>query len=126
MLDILIFIIGLMITFPVIVTWVVYFIGAKLYRQKWKAIHKAVNWTTSLYIIAVLIMLKQIFGSSFFGLILIVVLTIFTVIAVLHWRLHTEVVFHNVFKIFWRVCFLLFVFIYFVLVVSGIIQQLIS
>ncbi|WP_174613152.1 DUF3397 domain-containing protein [Virgibacillus ihumii] len=126
MLNIIVYVIGLMITVPVAVTLIVYVIGVKVYRQKWKAIHKAVSWTTLLYIIAVLVMLQQIFDSSFIGIWVIVLLSIFTVIAVVHWKLYTEVVFYKVFKIFWRVCFLLFVLLYIVLVVIGIMQQLLS
>lgn len=126
MLDIVIYLIGLIITVPIVVTWIVYFIGVKMHGHKWTALHKAVNWTTLLYIIAVLVLLQQILGNSFFGIFIILLPSIFTFITIIQWKLKTEVVFRKVFKIFWRICFLMFALLYCLLVFIGIIKQIIS
>ncbi|WP_164669104.1 DUF3397 domain-containing protein [Virgibacillus doumboii] len=124
MLDIIIYFIGFIITAPVAATVIVYLISFQLYNHRWKAIHKSVNWTTLLYIIAVAVLFRIIFGNSFIGILFVLLISIFIFIAVAQWKINTEVVFNNIFKIFWRICFLLFLFLYIILVIFGIIQRL--
>ncbi|MGP4106883.1 DUF3397 domain-containing protein [Virgibacillus sp. L01] len=118
--DIIIYFIGLIVTVPIIATWIVYLISMKIYRHKWKAVHNAVNWTTILYIIAVVALVNEIFGISFFGTILVILISIYTIIVVAHWKIYTEVIFTKAFKMFWRICFLLFLMLYICLVLIGI------
>ncbi|WP_369693677.1 DUF3397 domain-containing protein [Lentibacillus sp. CBA3610] len=114
-----------MITIPVMITLAVYFVSKNIYGRKWRALHAAVNWTTLLYIINVMIMFKTIVGSAFPGIILAVLLTMFAVIAVVQWKMYTEVVFRKVFKIFWRACFLIFIVLYVLLILIGIILNIV-
>lgn len=107
-----------------IVALIIYLISVQLYNSRWKALHKAVNWTTLLHMIAVPLLFKVIFGNSFIGIFFILLISIFTFIAVVQWKLHTEILFRHVFKIFWRVCFLMFTFLYILLVTIGIMQRL--
>lgn len=120
MLDFIIYFIGLIVTVPIIATWIVYLISVKMYRHKWKAVHNAVNWTTILYIIAVGTLVKEIFGISFFGIILVIIISIYTIIVIAQWKIYTEVIFSKAFKVFWRICFLLFSMLYICLVLIGI------
>ncbi|WP_218917910.1 DUF3397 domain-containing protein [Lentibacillus amyloliquefaciens] len=114
-----VYVIGIIITIPVIATTTVYAGSKMLHNNKWKAFHAAVNWTTLLYIIAVIAMLKTIFESTFLSFILLMLLSLFTVIVVFHWKMYTEIVFNKIFKIFWRVCFLIFFLLYVLLIVIG-------
>ncbi|TMN23484.1 DUF3397 domain-containing protein [Lentibacillus cibarius] len=116
--------IGIIITLPMLVTWGVYYIVARIGHNKWKAIHAAVNWTTLLYILAVTAMLYMMFGASYLGIITVLLLVLFTVIIVIRWKMFTEVVFRKAFRIFWRICFLLFVCLYFLLAITGMIRYL--
>lgn len=120
MLDFIIYFIGLIVTVPIIATWIVYLISVKMYRHKWKAVHNAVNWTTILYIIAVGTLVKEIFGISFFGIILVIIISIYTIIVIAQWKIYTEVIFSKAFKVFWRICFLLFSMLYICLILIGI------
>lgn len=120
MLDFIINFIGLIVTVPIIATWIVYLISVKMYRHKWKAVHNAVNWTTILYIIAVGTLVKEIFGISFFGIILVIIISIYTIIVIAQWKIYTEVIFSKAFKVFWRICFLLFSMLYICLILIGI------
>ncbi|TRM12300.1 DUF3397 domain-containing protein [Lentibacillus cibarius] len=116
--------IGIIITLPMLVTWGVYYTVARGGYNKWKAIHAAVNWTTLLYILAVTAMLYMMFGASYLGIITVLLLVLFTVIIVIRWKMFTEVVFRKAFRIFWRICFLLFVCLYFLLAITGMIRYL--
>lgn len=124
-LDLFAYFIGTIITIPVIATLVIYFASKKIFGHKWRALHAAVNWTTLLYIIAVVTMLKTIFGNSFPGIILATILAMFAIIVVIQWKMYTEVVFKKAFKVFWRACFLIFVFLYVLLIIIGIILNII-
>ncbi|WP_010530441.1 DUF3397 family protein [Lentibacillus jeotgali] len=121
--DLVAYFIGLIITLPVLATSIVYIIGRKVHQHHWKAIHTAVNWTTFLYIIAVITMFKTIFGRTFFGIILLILLTLFTAIVVIRWKMYTEVIFKKIFKVFWRICFLLFLLLYCLFILIGIVLQ---
>ncbi|HLR62217.1 MAG TPA: DUF3397 domain-containing protein [Lentibacillus sp.] len=122
-LNLVAYFIGFIIMLPVLATLIVYIIGRKVYKHNWKAIHAAVSWTTLLYIIAVITMFKTIFGHSFFGIILLILLTLITAIVVIQWKIYTEVAFKKVFKVFWRICFLLFLLLYCLLVLMGIVLR---
>ncbi|MFD2760548.1 DUF3397 domain-containing protein [Lentibacillus juripiscarius] len=121
--DVFAYLIGIIITAPMLATWGVYYAAAGAGRNKWKAVHTAVNWTTFLYILAVTAMLYTIYGSGYAGITSVLLMTLFTVIIVVRWKMFTEVVFHKAFKIFWRICFLLFAGLYCLLAITGIIRN---
>lgn len=118
--DIIVYVIGILITIPFMSTAAVYFASKKLHSNERRAVHAAVNWTTLCYIIAVLAMLETIFGRSFLSYILVLLLSMFAVIVVFQWKRYTEVVFNRVFKVFWRACFLIFLLLYVLLVLIGV------
>ncbi|GGJ86787.1 hypothetical protein GCM10007063_06640 [Lentibacillus kapialis] len=122
--NLIAYFIGFFITLPVLATVIVYVIGRKASRQNQKAVHTAVNWTTLLYIIAVIAMFKTIFGNSYFGIILLIMLMLFAIIVVIQWKVYTEIVFKKVLKVFWRICFLLFLLLYCLLTLTGIILRI--
>ncbi|SDQ63182.1 DUF3397 domain-containing protein [Virgibacillus salinus] len=126
MLNFIIYFIGFIITVPVIATWIVYLISLKIYNHKWKAFHNAVNWTAILYIIAVNTLVSEVFGISFFGIVLVILISIYTIIIIVHWKIYTEVLFSKAFKLFWRICFLLFSIFYICLVFVGIYLRIFS
>ncbi|GAA0445899.1 DUF3397 domain-containing protein [Lentibacillus halophilus] len=119
--DVIAFIIGIIVTLPMLATWGVYYIASGAGWNQWKAIHTAANWTTLLYILAVSTMLYMMFGIDYVEMIPVFLMTLFIVIVVIRWKRHTEVVFSKAFKIFWRVCFLLFACLYGLLAITGII-----
>lgn len=119
-------IIASLITFPFIPTWLVYKVGNKIVQQRWRALHIAINWTTILYIFATMIMLNIIFEQQFIGIILGIILLILAIILVWQWKTKTEVIFSKAIKILWRLCFLIFLFTYCLLMFYGIIVRIIS
>lgn len=124
MIDFIIYFIAFFITVPILATWIVYKISFKLFGHKWKAIHFSVNWTTILYMIAVLILLSNIFDQQLIGVILVLLLSTLAVIIILQWRTRTEVVLPKALKTLWRLCFLIFLILYICLLLIGIIQRI--
>lgn len=124
MLDIIVHILSFFITIPIIASFLVY-IGSMIHkRNKLKAIHRVVNWTTLFYIIAVTIMLAVIFERSFVGFVMIFLLILLSVIIFIQWKAKRDVQFVKAAKLLWRISFLLFFFLYGCLIVLGIIKQI--
>ncbi|MEN1966980.1 DUF3397 domain-containing protein [Lentibacillus sp. N15] len=122
--DFIINLVALIITVPIMVTFMIYYISRKMSRQKWRAVHNAVNWTTILYILAVHTLLFVIFNRVLYGWFIVFLLSVFSIILFTQWKSRTEVEFARAFKIFWRLSFLLFFGMYIALISIGLIQQL--
>src|SRR5690625_502107 len=122
----LIVIVAFFTTFPFLATWMMFWLGNKIYAEhKWKAIHFSINWTTIFYLFAVITMLKMIFDTYFLGILLVLLLIILSIIIIIQWRTRMEILMTRALKQLWRVCFLLSAFFYVILVVIGIIKQII-
>lgn len=114
------------LTVPFVVTWLIYKCNRSLKKTKLYAFHKAVTWTTILYILAVIMLCKIIFGHFFIGYIFVYYL-IFMAVIIIYQRInHTDVIFGKAWKIVWRFSFLLFSCLYIILILYGIIQRLLS
>ncbi|OZU90416.1 hypothetical protein CIL03_04525 [Virgibacillus indicus] len=124
MVDYIVYFFAFFITVPFFATLVVYMISRKVHPGKWKAVHKAVNWTTILYIIADIMLISIIFDRQFTGIAAVILLFILTLIIIIQWKTNTEVLFGKAFKTLWRISFLLFLFIYICLLMIGIIQRI--
>src|SRR5690606_24154930 len=120
LIDFIVNIIAFFITIPVIFTLFVYLFVLKIRRLSAKqALHKAVNWSTVLYIIAVALIVQYLFELSVAGFILIFILAILTIVILLQWKNNTDIQFVKAVKLLWKICFLLFLFLYLCLIVVG-------
>src|SRR5690625_1646241 len=114
------YIIAFFITVLVIAIWLMYFILVKWNWPKLKAFHQAVNWTTLLYIIAVLILFWLNFRINLMGVIIIFFLSALAVIIFMQWKLNMEVLLSRALKLLWRFLFLLFGLLYICLLIYDI------
>jgi len=117
--------IAFLITFPFIPSVFVYKVSNKIVHHKLRALHIAIDWTTILYILATLKILNNIFDQQFIGIIFVFMLFLLTIIIIRQWKMNTEVLFNKAIKILWRLCFLIFLFIYIILVIYGIVVRII-
>ncbi|MEI3597024.1 MULTISPECIES: DUF3397 domain-containing protein [unclassified Oceanobacillus] len=124
MLDFIVYILSFFITIPLLASFLVYIIRMIRERNKLKAFHAAVNWTTLLYIIAVTIMLGIVFDRSFVGIVLIFLLLSLSLIVFIQWRMGQDVQIKKAAKLLWRISFLLFFLLYGCLMIVGIIKYL--
>lgn len=122
--NIVIDFIAFIISAPIIVTVVMYYLILKVYGKKQKALHSTVNGTTILYIIAVNTLLFIIWGQTFYGWIILFLCLTFSLIIFIQWKIVAEVEISKAFKLLWRFSFLLFFFLYLFLMVVGLLQQL--
>ncbi|WP_330948430.1 DUF3397 domain-containing protein [Virgibacillus sp. MG-45] len=124
MIDMMAYFIAIFVTVPPITTFLIYRLLRLKSNYSRKAFFKAVNWTTLLYIIAVFIILNNLFDQFFIGIFLLVLLILFTVIIIVQWKTKIEINYQAAFKVLWRSCFLLFSFLYFVLICYGILGKI--
>lgn len=126
MLEVIIYILAFFITIPVLASMIIYIGSMIRERNKRKAVHRMVNWTTFFYIVAVTIMLSLIFETNFIGIILILFLFALSFIIFIQWKRKRDVHFVKAAKILWRASFLLFTLLYGCLMVVGIVTHLLS
>ena len=126
MLDFIIYTLSFFITIPFLASLLVYLVSMVLDRNKLKAIHRLVNWTTIFYIIAVTMMLSIIFNMGFIGIVLILLLSLLTLIIFIQWKTKRDVEITRAVKLLWRISFLLFFLLYSCLLLIGILQQLLA
>ncbi|WP_010096798.1 DUF3397 domain-containing protein [Ornithinibacillus scapharcae] len=120
MFEIILFILAFMITVPFIVTVILFYGLNYLFRNPVMAFHKAINWTTILYILSVNTLLTYLFGGFYIGYIVVFLLCILTVVIIIQWKNHTEVDIRKAIKLLWRLSFLIFFLLYSIFTLFGI------
>lgn len=119
-------IIAAIITIPLLGYIVVFFISKRFMKNKRKAFHMAIDWSTAFLIIAVHHLIIVIWEQSFFWLLAIFMLIVASIFVVLHWKIKNEIVILPILKGFWRMNFLLFFAAYLFLLVFGLVHRLSS
>jgi hypothetical protein len=116
-------IITIFLTVPLLGFFIIYVLNKLITKNTRKSFHKALDYSTILFIVAVHFLLITIWGKSFFGLILLILLVIAMIFVVIHWKIKGEIIFTKVFKGFWRFNFLIFFLAYISLTVFGILRS---
>jgi hypothetical protein len=116
-------IITIFLTVPLLGFFIIYVLTKLITKNTRKSFHKALDYSTILFIVAVHFLLITIWGRSFFGLILLLLLVIAMIFVVIHWKIKGEIIFTKVFKGFWRFNFLIFFLAYISLTVFGILRS---
>ncbi|WP_047984564.1 DUF3397 family protein [Ornithinibacillus californiensis] len=124
MFEIILYVLASLLTLPILVTVLLYYVLKYALHNPIKAFHKAINWTTLLYIISVNVLLSYLFQESFIGYILILILCILTVLIIVQWKKNTEIDYSKATKLLWRFSFLLFFLFYLVLSIYGIVRNI--
>ncbi|MDQ1003832.1 succinate dehydrogenase hydrophobic anchor subunit [Neobacillus niacini] len=119
-------IITIFLTVPLLGFFIIYVLNKLITKNARKSFHKALDYSTIFFIVAVHFLLITIWGKSFFGLILLILLVIAMIFVVIHWKLKGEIIFAKVFKGFWRFNFLIFFLAYISLTVFGILRSAIT
>ncbi|MFK9092321.1 DUF3397 domain-containing protein [Bacillus salipaludis] len=109
-------------TLPFLGSILVFFIIKLITKKSRKSLHKAVDYTTLLYIISVHFLIVTIWGKSFFWLIILLMIFIAMVFVFVHWKVKEEIILKKVFKGFWRFNFIVFFLAYITLTLYGIIH----
>jgi len=107
---------------PILGSILVFCVIKLITKKSRNSLHKAVDYTTLLYIISVHFLLLTIWEKSFIWLIILIMIVIAMVFVIVHWKVKEEIVLKMVVKGFWRFNFILFFLAYITLTLYGIIQ----
>lgn len=110
-------------TMPLLGFIIIYYLYKMITKNSRKSFHKALDYSTIFFVMAVHFLTITIWGKSFFGIILLIMIFIAMVFVVVHWKMNGEIIFNKVFKGFWRFNFLLFFITYLTLTVFGLVHR---
>jgi hypothetical protein len=124
MLDFLIVLLAFIITAPILMSVLTYYSLKLIYQNPIKAFQKAISWTTIIYILAVNTMFSYLFGRSYLGYIIVLMLCVLTIVIVLQWKNNVEINYQKALKLLWRISFLIFFVLYIILAIIGIFKAI--
>src|SRR5699024_1084182 len=112
------------IAFPFLLTIVLYLGNIMIHVHPLKAFHRSMAWSTFFYIFSVIQMLSMFFEKFFIGIFACLFLITLSGLIIYQYRKGTDIELKKASRILWRICFLLFNSLYFVLVFYGIVLKL--
>lgn len=115
---------ALFVVAPLISYIVAFIICKKITKKHRRSVRFAIDFSTIFFIFSVHYLAVTIWEKSFFWYIIIFVLCAGMIFTIYHWKVDQEVVFSKVFRGFWRLNFLVFLFVYLGLMVYGIVQRI--
>ncbi|SDG94790.1 Protein of unknown function [Alteribacillus persepolensis] len=122
----LVYVLALLFILPFLAWYIVYIITVKRTKRKGKAMRLAADVSAILFIGSVHILAHSIWGGSFFWVILIIILLIAAAFTYLHYQSEEAVDVKKLLKGIWRFTFFVFMMLYFLLLLYGLISYLLS
>ncbi len=126
MISILSTVITLFLSIPILGLFLIFMAVKLISKDTHRSVHMALDCSTILFIISVHFLLKTIWGHSFLGFILLVMVLIAMGFVLVHWKLKGEINFKKVIKGFWRFNFLFFFLAYLSLTLFGLVFRAIT
>ncbi|MFT4416117.1 DUF3397 domain-containing protein [Fredinandcohnia humi] len=114
------------VTIPLLGFILIYFISRAIVKNNRKSFFLSVDITTAFFIIAVHYLLLVIVGKNMLWLIILLLLLSILLFAYINWRKNQEIQTVKTLKRFWRFTFLLSLCTYFLLLVIGLIQRILT
>lgn len=121
MTHIIAYLLAAAITIPPLATWIYYLIVKRFIHKRRNAFLHSVQTTAVFYIFSVMIMLQIILQHTVIGYMIGFLAVLFIIVVLMHYKYRGEIVFKHVWRIFLRICFLLFGPLYILLIVAGVI-----
>ncbi|MEH7334930.1 DUF3397 domain-containing protein [Neobacillus drentensis] len=116
-------ILTLFITLPFLGLLVIFLIFKLVTKNTRKSVHKALDYTTVLFIFSVHFLILTIWDKSLFWLIILIMIVIAMMFVLVHWKVKEEIIIKKVMKGFWRFNFILFFLVYISLTLYGLIHR---
>jgi len=116
-------IISIFFALPFLGFLLVFIITKLVTNNNRKSVHKALDYTTILFVISVHFLIETIWGKSLFWLIILIMILIAMIFVFVHWKVKEEIVLRKVLKGFWRFNFILFLLAYITLTLFGLLHR---
>lgn len=108
MLQLVTYIIALLITFPLLMTISLYLLSKRWARSKKQAVHVSMQYSAPFYLLSFLVILNEVFASSYLGLVAIFLLILLLLFIIIQWKVTGDIFFRRVWQLFLRTLFLIF------------------
>jgi hypothetical protein len=119
-------IIAFLVTIPLFGLLLTYLILIKLTKNRRLSVHRALDYSTILFVLAVHFLILTIWEKSFLWLIVLFMIVLAMVFVIIHWKVKKEIVLKLIFKGVWRVNFLVFFIFYLMLTLYGLVQSVLE
>ncbi|HJV31606.1 MAG TPA: DUF3397 domain-containing protein [Bacillales bacterium] len=119
-------IIAFLVTIPLFGLFLTYLILIKLTKNRRSSVHKALDYSTILFVLAVHFLILTIWEKSVLWLIVLFMIVLAMVFVFIHWKVKKEIVLKLIFKGVWRVNFLVFFIVYLMLTLYGLVQRVLE
>jgi len=102
----------ILIIIPIILTYCFFKVVYLFRKNKWRAIHLSVQLTTIFYVIAITIMINELFQLNVTSYMIIFHIALLAILLIIQWKTKTEVILYDGLKIMSRLSFLIFFLFY--------------
>ena len=116
-------IISIFFALPFLGFLLVFIITKLVTNNNRKSVHRALDYSTILFVISVHFLIETIWGKSLFWLIILIMILIAMIFVFVHWKVKEEIVLRKVLKGFWRFNFILFLLAYITLTLFGLLHR---
>ncbi|MDR7236182.1 quinol-cytochrome oxidoreductase complex cytochrome b subunit [Neobacillus drentensis] len=116
-------IISIFFALPFLGFLLVFIITKLVTNNNRKSVHRALDYTTILFVISVHFLIETIWGKSLSWLIILIMILIAMIFVFVHWKVKEEIVLRKVLKGFWRFNFILFLLAYITLTLYGLLHR---
>ncbi|MCR6111229.1 DUF3397 domain-containing protein [Bacillus sp. A301a_S52] len=115
-----------LVTAPLLGLYIFYLIMVKLSRNKQRSFKLAVDVTVLLFIVSVYFMVYEIWGLRMGWLIAMFFLLTAIIFTFVHWKNYEEIDIKRVFKGVWRFQFVVFFLLYFIIIIYGLFNSVMT
>ncbi|MCZ0704526.1 hypothetical protein J2T56_003054 [Natronobacillus azotifigens] len=120
------YLLGIMVTFPLLVTLLLYYLFKKSTGNKKYAVHASMQYSACFYLLSFFVIVDQTFGSSYIGWTIVILLTLLLFFIIIQWKLIGDIIFKRVWQLFLRTIFFLFFIINFLIIIIALLLKLVS
>jgi len=114
------YLIAIAITYPIIVTIIVYLALRYIYKNKKLAIHKCMEYTAIFHLLSVIVISRVILDIQIIGPVLIFLLILFLIFILIQWTMIRDIKIKRLRKLYLRLVFLLSFFVNILLMIISI------
>lgn len=114
------------ITIPLAAYIICFVITKQVTRNHRLAVQISMDTSTILFIFSVHFLIQSIWERSLLWVLLLIIVSLATVVVVVHYKVKQEIIFKRVLKGIWRVNFAFFFFAYFVLTLLGLVLRMVT
>lgn len=122
LINVLTYIVSFSVTFPFIITFLIYIVSKRVTSNKIKALHKSVDLSTLFYVISTYFLMNKYVNFPLLSIIIVLLLIILSLIIIYQRRKYNDIYIVKAIKIIWRTCFLLFAISYFSFSIFGVLK----